>query len=96
MESEIPPVNRTYNVVTSDNVVEGKKTIMNSAPPVKRLYRSRTDSKIAGICGGLGLYFNSDPVWIRALFLICFFVGGSALLVYLVLWMVVPLEPARV
>jgi phage shock protein C len=96
MDNQIPPVNRTYKAGANDSVVEGEKITMNTTPPIKRLYRSRTDSKIAGICGGLGLYFDIDPVWIRALFLIGFFVGGSALLVYLVLWIVVPLEPARV
>lgn len=66
---------------------------MQSTPPTKRLYRSRTDSKIAGVCGGLGEYFNIDPVWVRLLFVLFFFAGGSALLVYIICWLVVPLQP---
>lgn len=59
----------------------------------KRFYRSRTDKKIAGICGGLGKYFNMDPVLIRLLFILFLLLGGSALLVYCIIWIVVPLEP---
>lgn len=59
----------------------------------KRLYRSRTDRKIAGVCGGLADYFDIDPTWMRLLFLLLFVFGGSSFLVYLVMWIVMPLEP---
>lgn len=62
--------------------------------PYKRLWRSRKDRKIAGVCGGLGAYFKVDPVWVRITFIIFLLLGGSALLVYLLLWVLVPLEPA--
>ncbi|STX28019.1 phage shock protein C, PspC [Legionella beliardensis] len=61
--------------------------------PYKKLYRSRTDKKIAGVCGGLAAYFNLDPLWIRLIFVLFFLVGGSALLLYVILWLLVPLEP---
>ncbi len=44
----------------------------------KKLYRSRTDSKIAGVCGGLGEHFGIDSTWVRLLFVLFFFLGGSA------------------
>ncbi len=59
----------------------------------KKLYRSRTDSKIAGVCGGLGEYFGVDSTWMRLLFIFFFFFGGSALLLYVILWIIVPLAP---
>jgi phage shock protein C len=63
----------------------------NSRP--KRLYRSR-NGVIAGVCGGLGDYFNVDPVWVRVLFLVLFFLGfGVISIVYLVFWMIVPKAP---
>lgn len=62
----------------------------------RRLYRSRQDRKIAGICGGLADYFRVDPVWIRIIFLVFLFLGGSALLVYIIMWFVVPLEPETI
>lgn len=62
--------------------------------PYRKLWRSRTDRKVAGVCGGLGDYFQIDSLWIRLLFVLFFLVGGSALLVYLVMWLIVPNEPA--
>jgi len=64
-------------------------------PKPSRLYRSRTDSKIAGVCGGLGEYFGVDSTWIRLLFVLFFFLGGSALLVYIIFWIIVPLQPVN-
>jgi phage shock protein C len=57
-----------------------------------RLYRSRTQKMIAGVSGGLGEYFDVDPVLIRLLFVVTTFVSGVGLLAYVVLWIVVPLQ----
>lgn len=59
----------------------------------KKLYRSRREKIIAGICGGLALHFGIDPTWVRLLFILFLLLGGSALLVYVILWIIVPLEP---
>ncbi len=59
----------------------------------KRLYRSNTDKMIAGICGGLAQYLGVDPTIVRLVFLLLFFVGGSAIPIYLILWIITPLEP---
>ena len=59
----------------------------------KNLYRSRNNHKVAGICGGLGDYFDMDPVIWRAIFLISILFGGLGLLTYLILWVLVPYEP---
>jgi phage shock protein C len=61
----------------------------------KRLYRSARDAMLGGVCGGLGEYFNFDPTIIRLLFvLLAFVTGGAALLVYFILWIIVPRNPA--
>ncbi len=60
----------------------------------KRLYRSRTDRMIVGVCGGLGKYLGMDPTLIRLIFALLVVLGvGSGLLVYLILMIVMPLEP---
>ena len=60
----------------------------------KKLYRSRTDQMIAGVCGGLGKYLGIDPTLIRLAFVLLLLFGiGSGLLVYLVMMLLVPLEP---
>jgi phage shock protein PspC (stress-responsive transcriptional regulator) len=56
----------------------------------KKLFRNPENRIIGGVCGGLGAYINTDPVWIRILFVIfsCFF--GIGLFVYLALWLALP------
>jgi phage shock protein C len=60
----------------------------------KRLYRSRNDRVVAGVCAGLGHYFNLDPVLIRVIAVVLGFMSfGTVLLLYLVLALIIPLEP---
>lgn len=68
---------------------------MNQINPVphRKLYRSRRERMIAGVCGGLAEYFNIDPTWVRLIFIVFFFLGGSAFLVYIIMWLIVPSAP---
>ncbi len=61
----------------------------------KRLYRSRSERMIAGVCGGLGQYFGIDPTLVRLAFVVIALAVGSGLLAYLILWIIVPLEPEQ-
>jgi phage shock protein C len=63
------------------------------SPPYKKLWRSRYNKKIAGVCGGLATYFSVDPFWMRLIFIIFLLAGGSAFLVYVIMWLLIPLEP---
>lgn len=56
----------------------------------RKLYRNPDDKKIAGVCSGLAVYFNIDATLIRIFFIVLFFGYGSALLVYVVLWIIMP------
>ncbi len=58
----------------------------------KKLYRSRSDRMIAGVCGGLGEYLEVDPVWIRLFFVVLLFATGFGFWAYLVLWIIIPDE----
>lgn len=58
----------------------------------KRLYRSRTDRQIAGVCSGLAEYFDLDPSIVRLIFLLMTVMGGPGLILYIVLAIVVPEE----
>lgn len=61
---------------------------------MKKLYRSKTDKKIAGVCGGLAEYFDIDATVVRIIFLILLLPGGfPGLIPYLILWAVVPEKP---
>lgn len=63
-----------------------------SAKP-KKLYRSRANRIIAGVCGGLGEYFSIDATIVRLVFAATIFFGGGGAFVYLLLWAIVPREP---
>jgi phage shock protein C len=59
----------------------------------QKLWRKKDDKVIAGICSGLGQYFNSDPILFRFAFLALLFAGGSSIFIYIILWIVLPSEP---
>ncbi|RCW49958.1 MULTISPECIES: PspC domain-containing protein [unclassified Halanaerobium] len=59
----------------------------------KRIYRSRDDRIIAGICGGLAEYFNIDATLIRLAFIFIFIFQGIGLIAYLISWFIIPEKP---
>ncbi|MGN1183301.1 MAG: PspC domain-containing protein [Faecalibacillus sp.] len=59
----------------------------------KKLYRSRVDSMICGVCGGLGEYFDVDPTIVRLIAVVLIFGWGSGLLAYLVAAIIIPKNP---
>lgn len=68
----------------------------SATPPIltaKRLMRSSRDKKIAGVCGGLAEYFDIDPTIIRVVWLLAIFLGGTGILAYVILWIVLPVAP---
>jgi len=63
-------------------------------PETKKLYRSRTNRMIAGVCSGLADFFGIDPTVVRLVFVAGALLGfGSFILIYLVMFIVVPEEP---
>ena len=56
----------------------------------RRLMRSTNDRRIAGVCGGLAKYTNTDPTVVRILFLVSIIFGGFGFWAYLVVWLVAP------
>ncbi len=72
--------------------MEGTNMSGESSEP-RRLLRTANDKKIAGICGGFGSYFKVDPTLVRVLWILAVFLSaGVALLLYLILWIVMPLD----
>jgi len=62
----------------------------------KRLYRSRSDRIVWGVCGGLAKYFGIDPTIVRVIFVLLIFANGLGLLAYVILAIIVPLESSKV
>ena len=90
-------------------VVEGSKYCYNcgaqlagqGAPPAggyaapgKRLMRSSRDKKIGGVCAGLADYFDLDPTVVRIIWLLAVLCAGTGGLLYIILWIALPLAPA--
>lgn len=62
----------------------------------KRLYRSRSNKVLMGLCGGLGEYFNIDPTLVRIAFIILEFMTAGLLIIgYLIVGLIVPKEPVQ-
>lgn len=61
----------------------------------KKLYRSRDDRMIAGVCGGIAAYFNVDSTLIRLAVLAVFIFQGVGLIAYLIAWFVMEEKPLR-
>ena len=61
--------------------------------PTRKLYRSKSNRQLAGVCGGLAQYFNIDATLVRVLFILLAVLGGSGLVLYLAMWIIVPKEP---
>lgn len=59
----------------------------------KKLYLSKTNKKIAGVCGGVAEYFGIDATIVRIALVIFIALGGSGLLLYLIGWLVMPKKP---
>ena len=57
---------------------------------IKRVYRSKKNKMLAGVCGGIAEYFEIDPVLVRLLFVLLLFMGFVGIIVYLVAWLIIP------
>lgn len=67
-----------------------EEPLAGTAKRKRRLYRDPDHRVIGGVCGGLGAYFNMDPVVLRIIFVVLLLINGIGLLAYLILWIAVP------
>jgi len=76
--------------VEDEQTNQNTRKNMSTYQTTKRLYRDPDNRVLGGVCGGLGAYFNSDPLLFRILFIIIFFGLGSGLIIYIILWIAIP------
>ena len=62
----------------------------------KKLYRSKKDKMIAGVCGGIAEYFDVDSTLVRLLTVIFVLLGGAGVVVYIIAWIIIPQKPEQV
>ena len=79
-------VTKVVNMTTTN---ENPAATTPPAQPYRQLRRSRDDRVIAGLSGGLGRYFDADPVLFRIMFVALTLCGGSGILIYLIGWLAI-------
>ena len=78
-------------------ILVSRRGVLKGPRPGARLYRSRTDRVFSGVLGGLGAYFGVDTLLLRIAVTLLTLVGnGGLVVVYIVMWVIVPEEPAPV
>ena len=63
---------------------------------MKKLYRSRENKKVGGVCGGIAEYFALDPTLVRLGAIVLIFIWGAGILAYIVAWAIIPERPAHI
>ncbi len=85
-----------FNFSKKDTILEtSQKSSYKAKGKAKRLFRSRNDKVLGGVCGGIADYFNTDPTFIRLAVVLLFFINGSTFLAYLIAWLIIPIEPGQ-
>ena len=70
--------------------MEGGDMPKDEPTEIKRVYRSKKNKMLAGVCGGIAEYFEIDPVLVRLLLVLLAFVGFLGIIIYLVAWLMIP------
>lgn len=84
---------RGKDAASNQDTYQAEGEFMNeTSNQVKRLRRSASEKKIAGICGGFGQYFNVDPTLVRVLWVLGALLAFASVFLYLILWVVMPLD----
>jgi phage shock protein C len=76
-------------------MVTGAPDVASVTGGPKKLMRSSTDKKLGGVCAGLAEYFDMDATLVRVLWLLIVLCGGTGILLYVILWIVLPLAPPQ-
>ena len=79
-----------YKIEDETPKTEYYSSYSNSGSTTKKLYRDKENSILGGVMSGLGHYFGVDPLWLRIIMVILFFGFGTGLVLYLILWILVP------
>lgn len=76
--------------IDEDSATEAPKQESKTHYANKKLYRDEEDNVLGGVCSGIAHYFGVDRIWFRIAFLVAFLGYGSGLLLYLILWIIIP------
>jgi len=83
---------KTHKLASGVTKITDVTNNTKEAQSVKRIYRSKDERMLGGVCGGIAKYLNADPTAIRLLFVLLVCAGGSGILLYLLAWLIIPEE----
>jgi len=72
---------------------DGENMAKEESKDIKRVYRSKKNKMLAGVCGGIAEYFEVDPVIVRLLLVLLVLMGFAGIILYLVAWLLIPENP---
>lgn len=75
---------------STSSAFENKQQETYQEPIRRRLFRNPDDKSVGGVCSGIAEYFDVDVVWVRIITFLLIFFGGMSLLVYIILWIIIP------
>ncbi|HEX9653534.1 MAG TPA: PspC domain-containing protein [bacterium] len=76
-----------------EKTTPGSRSTRSEPEAPRRVYRSKADRMIAGVCAGVAQYFNIDPLIIRIAWALAFLAGGTGLVAYVAAWIIIPEKP---
>jgi len=91
----IQQMGRVEDFENLDDATESTNNPYTYGTDTRRLFRDPDDHLISGVCAGIASYFDIQPLWIRLAFALSFFFAGSGLLLYIILWIVIPQATTR-
>ncbi|KRO83900.1 MAG: hypothetical protein ABR87_05350 [Cryomorphaceae bacterium BACL7 MAG-121220-bin83] len=90
METLGRPEDFSENSHQNEPIADTTEASVSSGKAMKRLFRDVENGFVGGVSGGLGSYFQLDPIIFRVLFLVLFFGSGIGLIAYFILWVAIP------
>jgi phage shock protein C len=86
----------TYSPAKNSAATWGSGVKGSDMDQTRKLYRSQTDRKLAGVCGGLADYLKLDAIIIRVGFVVLTVLGGAGIPIYLAMWLLIPKQAQSV
>ncbi len=74
----------------SESETRKEQPVYSSTGKRRRVFRDTDNKIVGGVCSGVGAYFNMDPLWLRLALVVAFFAFGTGILLYIILWIVIP------
>ncbi|HMU70144.1 MAG TPA: PspC domain-containing protein, partial [Chitinophagales bacterium] len=79
-----------FESASSEQSSTGQQQQYRQGPSTTRFFRDKEHNVLGGVCSGLAAKFDIDALWLRLAFLIAFFFAGTGLLLYIILWIIIP------